>query len=197
MAGFSTELVLATGYAAFLAIIAFVLELIARRMHQRTRGLSTVGFTYHPDRDVWSCPRDQHLFPVFSDRQRGKIVYRAPASVCNACPSKAACTDSNTGRVVERLENESVESGMLRFHRVFSFTLLLLSGLIVAIEFFRTHASQPRTVLAVMFLILFSLALRLSSTIRFSTPEAQASALKEHQESNSAATPEHTSFDRS
>lgn len=176
MAGFSMELVLATGYAAFLAIIAFVLELIARRMHQRTRGLSTVGFTYHPDRDAWNCPRDQHLFPVFSDRQHGKVVYRASASVCNACPSKAACTDSNTGRVVERLENESVESGMLRFHRVFSFTLLLLSGLIITIEFFRTHEAQPRTVLAMMFLILFSIALRLSYTIRFSTPEAQASA---------------------
>jgi len=176
MAGFSMELVLAMGYASFLAIVAFVLELLARRMHQRTRGLSTVGFTYHPERDVWSCPRDQHLFPVFSDRQRGKVVYRAAASACNACPSKAACTDSNTGRVVERLENESVESGMLRFHRVFSFTLLLLSGLIVAIEFFRTHASQPRTVLAAMFLILLAVAVRLYSTIHLSTPKAQASA---------------------
>ncbi len=176
MAGFSMELVLAIGYSAFLAIIALVLELVARHMHQRTRGLSTVGFTYHPERDVWSCPRDQHLFPVFSDPRRGKVVYRAPASVCNACPSKAACTDSNTGRVVERLENESVESGMLRFHRVFSFMLLLLSGLIVTIEFFRTHASQPRTALAAMFLLLFAGVLRLSYTIRFSTPDAQASA---------------------
>jgi hypothetical protein len=33
MAGYSMELVLAIGYAAFLAIIAFVLELIVRSMH--------------------------------------------------------------------------------------------------------------------------------------------------------------------
>ena len=88
MAGYSMELVLAIGYA-FLAIIAFILELIARSMHQRTRELSPVSFTYHPERDGWNCPRDQYLFPVFSDRQSGKVVYRAPASVCNAYPSKA------------------------------------------------------------------------------------------------------------
>ncbi len=176
MAGFSMELVLAMGYAVFLAVAAFVLEIMARHMHQRSLRISTVGFTYHADRDIWSCPRDQHLFPIFSDANHGKVIYRAPASACNSCRSKAACTDSTTGREITRMTNESVESGMLRFHRCFSLMLLALAGLIVIVELFRSHASHPRVVLAGMLLLLFVVGLRLSTVIRVSSPSARASA---------------------
>jgi hypothetical protein len=30
------------------------------------------------------------------------VVYRAEAAVCNRCPVKAACTDSNDGRIIHR-----------------------------------------------------------------------------------------------
>ena len=93
MAGFSTELVLAIGYAAFLAMAAFILETMARHVHRRCLRLSTVGFTYHPDGDIWRFPREQHLIPISSDSHRGKVIYRAPASACNSCCSKHACTD--------------------------------------------------------------------------------------------------------
>ena len=70
MAGYSMELVLAIGYA-FLAIIAFILELIARSMHQRTRELSPVSFTYHPERDGWNCPpRPVPLSRLFRSAER-------------------------------------------------------------------------------------------------------------------------------
>ncbi len=170
MAGFSMELVLAIGYAVFLAIVAFVLEMIARHMHQRSLQISTVGFTYHADRDIWSCPRDQHLFPIFSDVNHGKVIYRAPASACNSCRSKAACTDSTTGREITRMSNESIDSGILRFHRCFSLTLLALAGLIVIVELLRTQAPHPRLLLAGMLLLLFVAGRRLSATIRVSTP---------------------------
>jgi hypothetical protein len=46
------------GYAVFLALIALLLELAARHAHRRSLSISTVGFTYHPDRDIWRCPEE-------------------------------------------------------------------------------------------------------------------------------------------
>src|SRR5262249_14554637 len=75
-----------------------------------------------------SVPKDQHLFPVFSESVGGRVIYRAPAAACNACPSKAACTDSDHAREIERNLGE-VGSGMQRFHRLLSVTLLVLACL--------------------------------------------------------------------
>ncbi len=172
MAGFSIELILATGYAAFLAVAAFALEVMARHTHRRSLRISTIGFTYHADRDIWSCPQDQHLFPIFSDPVRGKVIYRAPPSACNSCRSKAACTDSSTGREVIRMPNESIESGMLRFHRYFSLTLLSLAGFIVIVELYRAHGSTARLLLAGILLLLFVAGRQVFSTVRVGTSEA-------------------------
>ena len=54
---------------------------------------TTPGFTYHADKDMWRCPEFQHLFPVFVDHAKGSVIYRVPASACNACRCKSHCTD--------------------------------------------------------------------------------------------------------
>lgn len=158
----SLEYVLILGYAVLLALIALLLEMAARRAHQRSLNMSTAGFTYHPERDVWKCPRDQHLFPVFSDRQHGVVVYRAPASVCNVCPSKAACTDSNTGREIERRIPNGLEYGMQRFHRAMSLMLLVLASAMLIVELIRADGLSPRLalgiVLATLCLVMWRLA---------------------------------------
>lgn len=166
MAGLSIEYVLVVGYAVFLGLIALGLEVLARHMHERSLKMNTIGFTYHADRDIWSCPRDQHLFPTFADSQPGKVIYRAPAAVCNACRSKSTCTDSTTGREIERMENGSVESGMKRFHRVLSLMLLCLGSLILAVEFFRTQERNARWGLVVILLLLATIGWRLMPKIR-------------------------------
>src|SRR5579863_5198188 len=123
----SIEFVLMLGYAFFLAVVALLLELAAGHAHRRSLSTSTVGFTYHPEHDIWRCPEDQHLFPVFSDHAKGVTVYRAPASASNGCRSKAACTDSDRGREIARKVSSNLEFGMQRFHRAFSLTLLVLA----------------------------------------------------------------------
>jgi heme A synthase len=145
MAGLPLECVLMLGYALSLALIAFLLEWMAGHAHRRSRGASTAGFTYYLDRDVWQCRQDQHLFSVFSDSIRGTVTYRAPAATCNACPSKAACTDSSHGREIERNLTD-VESGMKRFHRAVSLTLLALPSLILFVELVRTGGLYSRIV---------------------------------------------------
>lgn len=165
MYGLSIEYILLLGYAIFIALIALVLEQVARHAHKRSATISTVGFTYHPDRDIWQCPQDKHLFPVFSDSVKKNVVYRAPADICNSCPSKAACTDSNNGRTIERKDLESLQYGMQRFYRAISLTLLTLAGLILAVEAWRTSGFYPRLILIVVFFLFGLLALRLFSAL--------------------------------
>lgn len=153
----SLEFVLYLGYALFLAAIAFLLELIAHHAHRRAMTVSTIGFTYHPDRDIWQCPEDKHLFPIFSDTVKKTVIYRAPADICNSCPSKAACTDSNSGRSIERKSTDTLQYGMQRFHRAVSLTLLTLAGLILVVEVYRTASFYPRALL-VAILLLFAIA---------------------------------------
>jgi hypothetical protein len=67
-----------------------------------------------------------------------------PPATCNACPSKAACTDSSHGREIEQRNLSDLEFGMKRFHRSVSLTLLVLASLIVVIEVFRAGGLYPR-----------------------------------------------------
>lgn len=171
----SVEYVLMLGYAVALALIALSLELAARHAHKRSLETATVGFTYHRDRDVWKCPQDQHLFPIFSDHAKGIVVYRAPASACNSCPSKAACTDSDNGREIERQIPQGLQYGMQRFHRAMSLTLMVLADLMLAVELFRAPGIYPRLALVVM-LVVFSLVIReLASSLRPKRENAKAS----------------------
>ena len=165
MAGVPLEYFLMLGYALSLALIALLLEWIAHHAHRRSVMGSTAGFTYHPDRDVWRCPKDQHLFPVFSDSAKGLIIYRAPASACNTCISKPACTDSNNGREIQRSSLGEVEYGMRRFHRAVSLTLLVLASLILVIELFRTSGLYPRILLALTLTLFCILAQHLSAKL--------------------------------
>jgi len=165
MHNISLEYVLALGYAVFLLAVALLLEVVARYAHQRSLRMSTVGFTYRPDSDTWRCPEDQHLFRVFSDPVKGSVTYRAPAAACNACRSKAACTDSSSGREIERKSAPSLQYGMRYFHRGFSLTLVVLANLILAVEILRTNGFYARSLLVVVLILFCAIGMYLSSAL--------------------------------
>ena len=165
MAGVSLEFILMLGYAISLAVIALLLECAARHAHRRSLGTTNAGFTYHPDRDLWRCPQDQHLFPIFSDSATGVVVYRAPAAACNSCRSKAACTDSDHGREIERRDLGSVEYGMKRFHHAISITLLVLASLILGVEAIRHNGLYPRVILIAVLTLFCLIIQRLSEKL--------------------------------
>src|SRR5215469_154797 len=160
------EPILILSYAVFLAVIAFFLEITARFAHRRSMASDKAGFTYHRERDVWICPKDQHLFPVFSDPIKGTAVYRASASVCNVCPSKAACTDSDDGRAIEIRTLKGIEYGMQRFQRAFSLMLLVLAAVLVGVEIFRTPVTYDRVLLTLAFVVFCGTAWRSSMSLR-------------------------------
>jgi len=176
---FSIQFLLMLGYAVMLAAVAFLLELTARHAHRRSLNISTAGFTYHPDRDIWRCPEEQHLFPVFSDWSKKTVVYRAPASTCNACKKKAACTDSNNGREIERKTSSGLEYGMQRFHRAMSVTLLALASLILVVELFRANGIYPRLVLAGVLTVFCIAVLRMAKALLHGTDGYEAASSSE------------------
>jgi transposase len=59
-------------------------------------------FAYEPERDAYRCPEGQLLRRHTAKYEEEVTVYRADAATCNACPVKAACTESARGRTLQR-----------------------------------------------------------------------------------------------
>lgn len=138
----SAEVLLAAAYAAFLTGAAFVLEWLSAHTHRRALRYRTAGFAYDADRDNWRCPEGEHLWPSELDAELRIVRYRARAHVCNACPSKHRCTDSDTGREIVRPLDPWPHSEAGRFHRVIALVLVSLSVLVLALEALRHHHAE-------------------------------------------------------
>jgi hypothetical protein len=144
------EVVLAAGYAGVLMAGAFVLEWLSAHTHRRSLRYRTAGFTYDEDLDHWQCPEGQHLWPHEFDHERRLVRYRAKAHVCNGCPRKAACTDSDRGREIVRPLDPWPHSEAGRFHRGIAVLLVGLALLILAVEGVRHHRPQEAALLAAL-----------------------------------------------
>ena len=113
----SVEVWLACGYAAFLILAAYGVDLMASRASRRTNHWRTGAFQYHADHDAWVCPQDQWLWPQSFDPHHRVMRYRASPTVCNSCPAKSDCTTSSAGREVSRHVDPWPHSEAGRFHR--------------------------------------------------------------------------------
>jgi hypothetical protein len=142
------EVVLVAGYAGLLIAGAFVLEWLSAHTHRRSLRYRTAGFAYDEDHDHWKCPEGEHLWPHEFDDERRLVRYRAKAHVCNACPRKGACTDSDHGREIVRPLDPWPHSDAGRFHRGISLLMVALGLLIVVVEAVRNHDGPELAVLA-------------------------------------------------
>ncbi len=161
MHGLDIDALLASGYAAFLALVAATLELVARHSHRRTQRIRTTGFSYHPALDVWKCPNGQHLYRTEVAPEATVVRYRAQAHQCNSCPIKYRCTDSEEGRVIEVQADSWLQSELRRFQRGLSLTLLLLADLILVVTILRQNNLQDRMLLLLPLLCITGAGLRL------------------------------------
>jgi transposase len=59
-------------------------------------------FAYDAGRDEYRCPQGQPLRRYTAKYEAEATVYRADPATCNACPLRAACTDSERGRTLQR-----------------------------------------------------------------------------------------------
>ncbi len=124
---------MAAAYAVFLLGAAAALDLAARHTHRRSERYRTAGFAYHEHLDAWECPEGQHLHRAEVDQHSRLVRYRAKAHVCNACPAKGGCTDSDEGREVVRAMDPWPHSEAGRFHRGISIALVVLAALVSAV----------------------------------------------------------------
>lgn len=160
------EVLLAVGYAIFLLGAALGLDLLARHSHARSERYRTAGFTYHPSHDAWICPEDQLLVRSEVDHERRLVRYRGRPQICNYCPAKAECTDSDEGREVVRAMDPWPHSEAGRFHRGISLAVAVIAGLILAAEAVRNHASLELVILGVMLAVVALVAWHLHAAFR-------------------------------
>jgi hypothetical protein len=144
------EVLFAAGYAGFLTCGAFALEWLSAHTHRRALRYRTAGFTYDSTHDHWQCPEGEHLRPHEFDRELRVVRYRARAHVCNSCPSKPDCTDSDHGREVVRPLDPWPHSEAGRFHRVIALLMVVLSALILLAEVARHHDRAEAALLLVV-----------------------------------------------
>ena len=135
----SAEVVLAPATPRLLLIGAFGLEWLSAHTHRRSLRYRTAGFTYDPAQDHWACPEGEHLWPHEFDHERRLVRYRAKAHICNRCPRKGSCTDSDRGREIVRPLDPWPHSEAGRFHRTISLVMIALAALILVVEAARHH----------------------------------------------------------
>jgi hypothetical protein len=144
------EVLLAAAYAVFLVVVAIVLERLARHSHQRSEQFQVAGFKYHPEPDHWECPTGHHLKRKEIDRHQRVVRYQAPGHICNKCSFKMNCTDSDSGREIERHLDSWLDSELQRFHRGISLALIFLAVLILIIEMVLHNRPADLLVLATL-----------------------------------------------
>ena len=55
---------------------------------------NTESFVYDESVDVFTCPAGKQLVYIYTEKQRGRRIYRARGSDCRICPLKSQCTTS-------------------------------------------------------------------------------------------------------
>jgi hypothetical protein len=143
----SAESLLAAGYALALVLSAGVLEWLSSHTHRRSLRYRTAGFDYRAEHDAWVCPEGEHLWPHEFDHDRRLVRYRARAHVCNGCPVKERCTDSDEGREIVRPLDPWPHSEAGRFHRVIAVMMVVLAGLVALVGLARNHDGAEAAVL--------------------------------------------------
>jgi hypothetical protein len=161
-----TETFLAAGYGSFLLALALALDWLARHTHHRSDRYRTAGFAYHEHLDAWECPEGQHLWRHEDDRERRLVRYRGKPRVCNACPAKPRCTDSDEGREIVRFLDPWIASEAGRFHRGVSVLLVGLAGLIAVVALVRNHELEGLLVLGPLLATAALVAWRLALALR-------------------------------
>jgi len=180
VSGVAAESLFAAGYGVFLAIVALGIDALARHSHRRAELYQTGGFTYQAHLDAWECPEGERLHRIETDMQHRIARYRARAHVCNACPRKGDCTDSETGREVTRMLDPWPHSEAGRFHRVIAVAIACFGILVIGAGVALHHEAADVAVIGGALLVNTTVALYLVADLRsapsgFPWPEGERS----------------------
>lgn len=157
---------LAAGYGLFLALAALGLDALARHSHRRSELYRTAGFAYLEQVDAWDCPEGERLHRVDTDLEARLARYRARAHVCNACPRKNDCTDSDRGREVSRALDPWPHSEAGHFHRGIAVAMVGFGVLVTCAGVALHHGAGDLAVLGAALLLSTAVGLYLLADFR-------------------------------
>ncbi len=161
----SVEALLAAAYAGLLAAGGLLLDRLARHTHERSGRFRTNGFFFRAELDAWECPEGEYLHRIDLDHSARVVRYRARADVCNACPAKQGCTDSDEGREVTRSLDPWPRSESGRFHRAISFVMVALAALVCLVAMLRNTGPAELVLLGGALAALIVIAARLGARL--------------------------------
>ena len=142
------EVLEAAGYAIFLALAALALELVTWRTQRHIIRKKTIGFRYHPELHAWQCSEGYFLWLRETDFWNRIARYRASACICNRCPVKHLCTDSNEGRELVRPLDDSPHAELGQVQRGLPLMLLTPAAMLLLVASFRHHQETDLLLLA-------------------------------------------------
>ena len=182
MSGIAPEAFFAAGYGVFLGFVALGIDALAQHSHRRSELYRTAGFHYSKQTDSWLCPEGEQLHRIETDVQQRLVRYRAQAHVCNQCPRKGDCTDSDTGREVTRLLDPWPHSEAGRFHRGIALAIVAFGMLVIAAGGALRHGPGDLAVLGAALVVSTGVGLYLLADFRsaptgFPWPEGQRSGV--------------------
>lgn len=119
----SVTVLLVSGYAALLLVIAWAFDHMGRRSAKRSAAWRTGNFVYHEDQDAWRCHEDQWLWPASFDPDKRVIRYQGQHAICGRCPSKDECSPTPGPRELTRQLDPWPHSEAGRFHRGISLSV--------------------------------------------------------------------------
>jgi hypothetical protein len=154
------EVLFAAAYAAGLVLLAGALEGVARYTVWQAHRYHAAGFRYHRRLDAWICPEGEQLRRIAADPMERVARYRAAPHICNACPRKSGCTDSDKGREVQYDLRPWLGTAIGQFQRGMSLVILGLAALICAIEIVRYPGAADTVPLGTVLLAVTLLAWR-------------------------------------
>jgi hypothetical protein len=166
MTAIGSEALLAASYSVFLLLCAGGLDVLARHSHRRSEAYRTAGFVFHGHLDAWECPEGERLLRVDTDHHQRLARYRARAPVCNECPAKGECTDSDAGREITRALDPWPHSEAGRFHRGIGVVMIALATLIAAVALVRNTEPAELLMLGSVLAIAMIVLVRTAESFR-------------------------------
>ena len=132
------------GYVAVVLAGARICEALAKVHFERARRYAERGFEYDSEEDHYRCPQGERLSLHVIEPDNRVAVYRAPASRCNDCPSKASCTPHDEGRHIYRPLAAWAETDIGLFHRRLS-VLMFGAGVVLSLVGLARWVGRPGT----------------------------------------------------
>lgn len=143
----SVTVLLVSGYAVALLLVAWGFDRMGRRSAQKAAEWRTGNFVYHEGKDAWKCHQDEWLYPASFDPDKRVIRYVGQHAICGRCPVKDECSPTPGPREVTRAVDPWPHSDSGRFHRGISLCIAVIAVFMPAAMLLGEHGTADVIVL--------------------------------------------------